>query len=257
MFAVIKTGGKQYRVEPGDRFTVEKLAAEAGDTVQFNDVLMLGGDEVTVGTPLVAGAAVQAAVVEQTRGDKVINFKRRRRKASSKRLKGHRQHLTLVEITEILAKDADKSGIAAATGARTARREGAATPASRAKASPENKATKAPESKAAKAAEPKAGKKAARAEAPDAPATAKPANLLDAAKGEADDLTRLSGVGPKLQEKLNANGVYHFWQIAEWTPEEVAHMDEQLSFKGRIARDDWIGQAKSFAAEAGETSGEK
>ena len=229
MFAVIKTGGKQYRVVPGQRLTVEKLAAEAGDTIQFNDVLLLGGDDVTVGTPTVEGAAVQAEVVEQTRGDKVINFKRRRRKASSKRLKGHRQHLTMVEVTEILTSGGEKSGVSAATGARAARRNGEAVAAPKAKAAP---------------------KPAEKAEAPDeAPTAEKPANLLDAAKGDADDLTKLTGVGPKLQEKLNANGVFHFWQIAEWTPAEVAHMDEQLSFKGRIQRDDWIGQARELTKD--------
>ena len=103
MFAVIKTGGKQYRVSAGDEFTVEKLVAEAGETIQFNQVLMLGGDETTVGAPLVEGAVVNAEVVEQTRGPKVVSFKKRRRKHGSKRLKGHRQHLTMVRITEILA----------------------------------------------------------------------------------------------------------------------------------------------------------
>ncbi len=106
MFAVIKTGGKQYRVTAGDEFTVEKLVAEAGETIQFNQVLMLGGDETTVGAPLVEGAVVNAEVVEQTRGPKVVSFKKRRRKHGSKRLKGHRQHLTMVRITEILADGA-------------------------------------------------------------------------------------------------------------------------------------------------------
>lgn len=248
MFAVIKTGGKQYRVSPGDRFTVEKLAAEPGEKVQFNDVLMLGGDEVTLGTPTVSGAAVQAEVVDQTRGPKVVSYKRRRRKASSKRTKGHRQHLTLVEVVEILAKDAGKSGVKAANGAGAARREGIVeAPAKGAKAKKADKAEKADAPKKAEKSE--APKKAAKAETTEAPAMSRPGNLLKKAKGEADDLTKISGVGPKLQEKLNENGVFHFWQIAEWTPEEVAHMDEQLSFKGRIERDDWIAQATEFAAE--------
>ncbi len=106
MFAVIKTGGKQYRVSAGDEFTVEKLVAEAGETIQFNQVLMLGGDQPTLGAPLVDGAVVNAEVVEQTRGPKVISFKKRRRKHGSKRLKGHRQHLTMVRVTEILADGA-------------------------------------------------------------------------------------------------------------------------------------------------------
>ena len=117
MFAVMKTGGKQYKVQAGDMLRVEKLAADAGETVQFNDILMLGGDSVTVGAPLVAGAAVQAEVIDQIKGDKVIHFVKRRRKHSSQRTKGHRQKLTLVRVTEILASGAEKSGVKAAAGA--------------------------------------------------------------------------------------------------------------------------------------------
>lgn len=102
MFAVIKTGGKQYKVAADDVFTVEKLEAEAGETIRFEEVLMLGGEDgVTVGAPRVAGAAVEATVVEQTRGPKTISFKKRRRKHSSKRRRGHRQDLTLVKIVAI------------------------------------------------------------------------------------------------------------------------------------------------------------
>ena len=101
MFAVLKTGGKQYKVTSGDVLRVEKLAAAAGETVQFNDILMVGG---TVGTPLVAGAGVQAEVIDQIKGDKVIHFVKRRRKHSSKRTKGHRQQVTVIRISDILAK---------------------------------------------------------------------------------------------------------------------------------------------------------
>ena len=113
MFAVLKTGGKQYKVTSGDVLRVEKLAADAGETVQFNDILMVGA---TVGTPFVEGAGVQAEVVDQIKGEKTINFVRRRRKHSSKRTKGHRQQLTLVRVTEILESGADKSGVKAAIG---------------------------------------------------------------------------------------------------------------------------------------------
>jgi large subunit ribosomal protein L21 len=120
MFAVLKTGGKQYKVAKDTIFTVEKLAADAGETVQFNEVLMLGGDTVTVGAPFVAGAAVQAEVLEQLRGPKVISFKKRRRKHSSQRKRGHRQYLTRVRITDILASGADATGVKAASGAPAA-----------------------------------------------------------------------------------------------------------------------------------------
>ena len=103
MFAVLKTGGKQYRVAANQILTVEKLPAEAGETVEFDEVLMLGGDDVRVGAPFVAGAVVKAEVLEQLRGEKVISFKKRRRKHSSQRKRGHRQYLTRVRITDILA----------------------------------------------------------------------------------------------------------------------------------------------------------
>ncbi|MCB1371964.1 MAG: 50S ribosomal protein L21 [Rhodobacteraceae bacterium] len=103
MFAVLKTGGKQYKVSANDVLTVEKLAGDAGDTVQFDEILMLGGDQVTVGTPLVKGASVRAEVLEQMLGPKVVSYKKRRRKHSSQRKRGHRQQLTRVRITDISA----------------------------------------------------------------------------------------------------------------------------------------------------------
>jgi large subunit ribosomal protein L21 len=108
MFAVIKTGGKQYRVAADDKLKVEKINGEPGEIVQFGEVLMVGGDAVTLGTPTVAGASVAAEVVEQGRGPKVIAFKKRRRK-NSRRKRGHRQEFTLVRITEILTDGAKPS----------------------------------------------------------------------------------------------------------------------------------------------------
>jgi large subunit ribosomal protein L21 len=103
MFAVIKTGGKQYRVAQDDVLEIEKLDLEAGSTVTFDEVLLVSGDAGTsVGTPLVAGAVVSAEIVEQMRAPKVISFKKRRRQ-NSKRKRGHRQHLTVVKITGITA----------------------------------------------------------------------------------------------------------------------------------------------------------
>ena len=103
MFAVLKTGGKQYKVAVNDVVTLEKLPAEAGASIEFDTVLMLGGETVTVGAPFVAGATVKAEVLEQMLGPKVISFKKRRRKHSSQRKRGHRQHLTRVRITDIVA----------------------------------------------------------------------------------------------------------------------------------------------------------
>ena len=106
MFAVLKTGGKQYRVKPGDVLRVEKLPAEAGDTVRLDEVLMLGGDTPLIGTPRIEGAAVEAEVLEQAKADKVISFVKRRRKHGSQRTRGHRQQLTVLRITGITAPTA-------------------------------------------------------------------------------------------------------------------------------------------------------
>ena len=101
MYAVIKTGGKQYRVAKDDVLTIEKLEAEPGSTVEFDEVLMVGeGASVKVGKPTVSGAKVTAELVEQTRGPKVISFRKRRRK-NSRRKRGHRQDLTTVRIIGI------------------------------------------------------------------------------------------------------------------------------------------------------------
>ena len=103
MYAVIKTGGKQYRVAENDILDIEKLTAEAGATVEFTEVLMVGeGETVKIGKPLIDGAKVVAELVEHTRGPKLIAFKKRRRK-NSRRKKGHRQDLTTVRIKSIMA----------------------------------------------------------------------------------------------------------------------------------------------------------
>lgn len=119
MFAVLKTGGKQYRVQPGDVLRVEKLAAEAGEKVQFNDILMIGS---TIGAPLVSGAGVVAEVIDTIKADKVITFHKRRRKHSSQRTRGHRQQLTLLRVTDLLESGADASNVKPAVGARAAGR---------------------------------------------------------------------------------------------------------------------------------------
>ncbi|HET6320677.1 MAG TPA: 50S ribosomal protein L21 [Hyphomicrobium sp.] len=101
MYAVIKTGGKQYRVAADDVITIEKIAGEAGAQVEFGEVLLIGGDSPKIGTPLVSGAKVVAEFIEETRGPKVIAFKKRRRK-NSRRKRGHRQDLVKVRIKSIV-----------------------------------------------------------------------------------------------------------------------------------------------------------
>jgi large subunit ribosomal protein L21 len=108
MFAVLKTGGKQYKVAKDDVIKVEKLAGEAGDKIELKEILMLGGakedgSDAVVGTPLVAGASVKAEVLEQGRGNKIIVFKKKRRQ-NYRRKKGHRQDLTVLRILDIKAK---------------------------------------------------------------------------------------------------------------------------------------------------------
>ena len=111
MYAIIETGGKQYKVHKNDILAVEKLSAKGGDKVQFNTVLLTGGEQVKVGDPLVKGAGVQATVIDQIKDKKVISFVKRRRKSSSKSKKGHRQQITLLKITDILESGADKTNI--------------------------------------------------------------------------------------------------------------------------------------------------
>lgn len=239
MFAVIKTGGKQYKVASGDMLRVERIAASAGETVQFNDVLMLGGDSPQVGAPLIEDAAVQAEVVDQIKGEKVIHFVKRRRKHSSKRTKGHRQKLTLVKITEIMASGAGKSKVMAAVGT------GSVSAAAVAALSGKSADAAAKPAKAKKADAPAKAAKAAKEEAP-AKAEKKAAPKAKKAEATGDDLTQISGVGPVIVEKLHGEGITTFAQIAAWTEADVEAIEEKLSFKGRVGREDWIAQAKEL-----------
>ncbi|WP_425088887.1 50S ribosomal protein L21 [Stappia sp.] len=205
MFAVIKTGGKQYTVAQDDLIKIEKLDGEPGESVTFDEVLMIGGGTDTmIGAPRVDGASVVGEVVDQARTRKIIIFKKRRRQ-NSRRRNGHRQSFTLVKITDILT-DGKK-------------------PAAKKKAAP----------KAEKAAE--------------ATAEAELPVLFTAPEGPADDLKKISGVGPVLEKKLNALGITTYAQVAAFTAEDIARVDDALSFKGRIDRDNWIEQASELASK--------
>jgi large subunit ribosomal protein L21 len=162
MFAVFKTGGKQYRVAAEDVLKVARLKGELGEIVEFGEVLVVGGDSVTLGAPTVAGATVAAEVLDHARGPKIIAFKKRRRK-NSRRKRGFREEFTLIRITEILTdgKKANKevqprpkraSAPAAAAGTEadeTAAAEGATAKKASAKKAPKAKA-KAPAARAKK-----------------------------------------------------------------------------------------------------------
>jgi len=207
MYAVVKTGGKQYRVSKDDIMKVERLAGDAGDVITLDNVLMLGdGKDVTIGAPMVDGASVAAEILEQGRAKKIIVFKKRRRQ-NYRRKAGHRQLQTVLRVTDILTGGAKPKPVAKKPAKKEAPK----------KATPEKDAPQA-----APAAGPKADK-------------------------GADDLKALSGVGPVLEKKLHEAGVTAFAQVAAWTDKDIAEMDEKLSFKGRIEREGWVEQAKKLA----------
>ena len=255
MFAVIKTGGKQYRVSPKDVLTIERIQAEAGTIVTFDNVLMLAnGEDVTVGAPLVEGAAVAAEVVEQARGPKVIIFKKKRRQ-KYRRKNGHRQNVSIVRITEILTDGAkptiEASGEplypaydpATTAAGETADGAAAADAATAAEASSDvTEATSAQQEAAADTSLDKAAKA-------ESPATGDLPVLFEAPEGAADDLKKISGVGKVIEGKLHALGIKTYAQVANFSDEDIAKVDDALSFKGRIARENWVEQAKTLDAE--------
>ena len=174
MYALVKTGGKQYRVSKDDTILVERLSAEEGEQIILNDIVMLGdGDKVTIGTPLVDGAGVSATVVRQTRGPKIIIFRRKRRK-NHRRTQGHRQDLTLLKINDI-AEDAKSLKTAKPAAKAVAKKAAASDAPAKKAAAPKAAAAKKP---AAKKAAPKAAaakKPAAKKAAPKAAAAKKTA----------------------------------------------------------------------------------
>lgn len=215
MFAVIKTGGKQYRVAANDTIKIERIAGEVGEIVQIGHVLAHGeGADVTIGSPFVDGATVAAEVVEQGRAPTVIAFKKRRRQ-NSRRKRGHRQLLTTVRISEILT--------------------GGAKPSKKAAAKPEA---------AAAAGKPAARKKSAGKEEAKAASAAAP--LFSAPEGDADDLTKIKGIGPVAAGQLKEQGITTFGQIAGLSDEDVARIDENMPFSAEQITD-WREQAKELA----------
>lgn len=213
MYAVVETGGKQYRVSVGDKLMVEKLDVEEGTNIELDRVLMVCNDgKVNVGTPLLEGTAVSATVLTQGRGKKIRVYKFKRR-TKYRRTQGHRQSFTQLEITAIGS-------------------EGSAPK----KAKVKKAETKKDEPKKVEA------KKAAPKKSADKPAKAKKATA------EGDKLTDINGIGPVIEQKLKDMGITTFQQIADFTPEQVEEVGGKLNFKGRIEREEWIAQAKKLAA---------
>jgi large subunit ribosomal protein L21 len=228
-FAVIKTGGKQYKVAANDVVKIEKIAGEPGDVVTFDQVLLVGeGDAVTVGAPLVEGALVAGQFIATEKERTVIILKKERRQHYDRR-NGHRQRLSTVRITEILTGGAKPTTkVDEIAKARHEKRLAALVAQNGAAV------TEAP----AAAEKPVAAKKpAARKAAAEAPAA-----------GFTDDITLIGGVGPALAKKLAAAGITSLTQVAAWTEADVARYDEELDFKGRIARDEWVDQARELVA---------
>lgn len=217
MYAVIKTGGKQYRVAADEKIQIEKLEGAPGDQIEFTDVLMVAnGEAIDIGAPYLAGATVVGEIASQDRGPHIIIFKKRRRKHYRRR-NGHRQDLTSVTIREILTNGAKPSKKAAAP----------------------KKAEAAPKTEAA----PKAATKKAEA----APAAATLASGL--AEGVSmDDISLIGGIGPKFQKGLHDLGITTLAQIADWTEADVERIETEMNAKGRVAREEWIEQAKELMA---------
>ena len=238
MFAVIKTGGKQYKVAADDVIKIEKLGLEPSDQVVFDEVLMVGGDAgVTVGSPLVDGASVVGELVDNKRDKKIIIFKKRRRQ-NSRRKNGHRQHFSVVKITDILTDGAKPKAAKKKASPKKAEEAAPAAEAEAPKAKAAPKADAAPKAEAKKPAA-----KQAETNTAEAPAEA----LFTAPEGAKDDLKKISGVGPVLEKKLNGLGITTYAQIAGFTADDIAKVDEALSFKGRIERDNWLQQAADLA----------
>ena len=237
MFAVIKTGGKQYRVAAGDEIRIEKLDGAAGDTMALGDVLMLGSDKgVTVGAPTVDGAQVIGELLDTNRDRKIIVFKKRRRQ-NYRRTKGHRQWGSLVRIAEIVAPGET---------AKTKLKSTTAAPKKADKADAAPKAKAAP--KKADAKKPAAPKAEAKTEAPKKAAPKKAAPKKAAAKAGNDDLTKLDGLGPAFAKKLNEAGVTSFAQIAAWTEADLDSLNESITgLKAKAEANNWIEAAKSLA----------
>ena len=190
MFAVIKTGGKQYRVAADQVLKIEKIEANVGDIITIGNVLAHGaGDDVTIGAPFVDGASVAAEVIAQGHAKTVIAFKKRRRQNSRRKI-GHRQLETTVRISEILI--------------------GGAKPSKKAAAKPEAKAEKPAKAEAA------------------APATAAP--LFTAPAGKGDKLVDIKGIGPVAAKQLAEQGITTFKQLAELTEADIEKIDANMPF---------------------------
>ncbi|MFP4844408.1 50S ribosomal protein L21 [Winogradskyella sp. PE311] len=211
MYAIVEIAGHQFKVEKDQRVFVNRLSTEEGKKVSFDNVLLIGdGSKTTLGAPAIDGAQVSAKVLKHLKGDKVIVFKKKRRKGY--RVKnGHRQSLTEIIIESITA-----------SGAKPAK-----------KAAPKKETKKAEPKVAAKATAPKAEKAAPKKAAP------------KKATGKADDLKKIEGVGPKIASTLVEAGMATFADVAKATPEAISEIISGV--RGNHVTDTWPAQAKLAA----------
>ncbi len=208
MYAIVEMAGQQFKVAKDQKVYVHRLQTEEGKKVTFDNVLLLDdGKNVTVGAPAIDGAAVEAKVIKHLKGDKVIVFKKKRRK-SYKKKNGHRQSLTEIVIESIVAKGAKKT-----------------------KAEPKKAAPK-------KEAAPKAV-------APKKEAAPKKAAAPKATKAKADDLKKVEGIGPKIAQTLNDAGISTFAELAKAKPAKISEIIADV--RGNHVTDTWPAQAKLAA----------
>ncbi len=235
MYAIVEIAGHQFKVEKDQKVFVNRLATEEGKKVSFDNVLLLAdGDKVTVGAPAIGGAQVSAKVLKHLKGDKVIVFKKKRRKGY--RVKnGHRQSLSEIVIESIVA-----------SGAKPAKKAEKAVPAKKETKKAEPKAKVVAPKAIPKAAAPKAEVKKAAPKAK--PAVAKAKADKPAAKkatGKADDLKKIEGIGPKIAETLVAAGISTYSDLAKAKPAKISEIIDGV--RGNHVPDTWPEQAKLAA----------
>lgn len=215
MYAIVEIAGQQFKVAKDQRVYVNRLQGEEGDSVSFDKVLLSGdGDNITLGAPAIDGALVDATITRHVKGDKVIVFKKKRRKGY--RVKnGHRQSLTEISITGIT--------LPGSKGASSAKKEAA------------------PKAETKKEAAPATSKKE------DDKENKLLASIGTASKADADDLTKINGIGPAYEQKLNEVGIYTYEQISKL---KAADRDELSNVEGitrdKIEADEWVKQAKEL-----------
>ncbi len=239
MYAIVEIAGQQFKVAKDQKVFVHRLSEEEGASVSFDNVLLIGdGDTITLGAPAIEGAQVGAKITRHLKGDKVIVFKKKRRKGYQKK-NGHRQYLSEIVIESILASGAKKA----------AKKEEKEVAPKAVKKEPVKKAPKAAPKKEVEVSDNLVSRAENRAE--EAKIEINIEKLLTsigtALKADADDLKQINGIGPAYEEKLNEIGIYTFQQISKL---KAADREELASLEGitrdKIESEEWVKQAKEL-----------